>query len=97
VSASRLGAPVELPWWVIPLALPPVAATVLALILPAPPWARAMAALSSLVTLAALAVIAARVSSRNMQSVWISALYATWVFVVVVWAVSVATPACNCT
>jgi hypothetical protein len=32
-----------------------------------------------------------------MQSVWISALYAGWVFIAVVWAVSVATtPACHC-
>jgi hypothetical protein len=32
-----------------------------------------------------------------MQSVWISALYAVWVFVVVAWAVTVVTtPACNC-
>jgi uncharacterized membrane protein YadS len=97
VNDSRLGAPVEVPWWVIPLALPPAVATVLAVVLTAALWARALAAITSLVTLVALAVIGGRVSSRNMQSVWISALYAIWVFVIVIWAVSVATPACNCT
>jgi hypothetical protein len=88
---------VEVPWWVIPLGLPPAVVTILALVLTAPAWARALAALASLLTLAALALITTRVASRNMQSVWISAVYAVWVFVVVAWAVTVVTtPACNC-
>ena len=96
MSQSRLGAPVELPWWVIPLALPPLGVMVLSVLLNAPAWARALAAVTSLATLAALGLVAGRVASRNMQSVWISALYAVWVFVTVVWAVSVATATCSC-
>ncbi len=97
MSDSRLGAPVELPWWVIPLGLPPLLVALLAVVLAAPLWAHAMAVTASILTIAALVLIALRTSSRNIQSVWVSALYAAWVFVVVTWAVVVATtPACHC-
>ncbi|MCU1287472.1 MAG: hypothetical protein JWO13_3822, partial [Acidobacteriales bacterium] len=33
--------------------------------------------------------VARRVESRNMQSVWISAAYAFWTFMVLIWAVEV--------
>ncbi len=91
MSESRLGAPVELPWWVIPLGIPPLLVAVLAVVLSAPPWAHAMEVTASALTLLALAAIGLRVSSRNIQSVWVSALYAAWVFTVVTWAVIVAT------
>ena len=53
--------------------------------------------ITSLALLGALAAVATRIASRSMQSVWISAAYAVWVFTAVVWAVAVATtPACNC-
>jgi hypothetical protein len=98
MTDSRLGAPVELPWWIIPLGIPPVLVVILAVMLNAPLWSRALAMIASLLTLLAMAVIATRVASRNMQSVWISALYAGWVFAVITWAVVVVTtPACNCT
>ncbi len=95
MSASRLGTAVELPWWVIPLGLPPAVVTILAVVLHAPLWAHAVALLSSLATLAALTLVATRVASSNMQSVWISALYAVWVFAVVAWVVTVATCVCG--
>ena len=88
---SRLGAPVELPWWVIPLAAPPVLVGLAGTIVGAPLWAHLLAVGASIITLLALAVIATRVASRNMQSVWVSALYAIWVFAVLAWAVVVAT------
>jgi hypothetical protein len=96
MSDSRLGAPVELPWWIIPLGLPPLAILVLGALLSAPLWAHVLAMLTSLALLAALATVATRIASRNMQSVWISAAYAVWVFAAVLWAVAVATPGCNC-
>jgi hypothetical protein len=97
VSDSRLGAPVELPWWIIPLGLPPAVISIAALILSAPVWAHVLAVASSLTLLIALATIATRVASRNMQSVWISAAYAIWVFTVITWVVIVVTtPHCNC-
>jgi hypothetical protein len=97
MSESRLGAPVELPWWIIPLGLPPLAITVAGIVVAAPLWAHLLAVASSLALLAALATVATRIASRSMQSVWISAAYAVWVFTTVVWAVAVATtPACNC-
>lgn len=96
MSDSRLGAPVELPWWIIPLGFPPLAVAVLGAVLSAPPWAHVLAITTSVAMLAALATVATRVASRNMQSVWISAAYAGWVFAAVLWAVAVATPACNC-
>ena len=96
MSDSRLGAPVELPWWTIPLGLPPLAVLILGAFLSAPLWAHALAIVTSLALVTVLAAVATRVASRNMQSVWISAAYAVWVFAAVVWAVAVATPACNC-
>jgi hypothetical protein len=91
MSDSRLGAAVELPWWIIPLGLPPAAVAIAGLILSAPVWAHLLAVASSLTLLIALATIATRVASRNMQSVWISAAYAVWVFTAITWAVTVAT------
>ncbi|MEO8898413.1 MAG: hypothetical protein ABI352_00205 [Candidatus Dormibacter sp.] len=98
MSDSRLGAPVELPWWVVPLALPPVLVIVGGVVLGAPLWAHLFAVGSSLAALCSLALVATRVSSASMQSVWISAAYAIWVFTAITWAVVVATAAaCHCT
>ncbi len=97
MSESRLGAPVELPWWVVPLGLPPLGITVAGIVVSAPPWAHVLAVVTSLALLATLATAGTRIASRSMQSVWISAAYAVWVFTTVVWAVAVATTrACNC-
>ncbi|MDQ6855600.1 MAG: hypothetical protein M3Z57_00830 [Candidatus Dormibacteraeota bacterium] len=97
MSESRLGAPVELPWWIIPLGLPPLAITIAGIVVSAPLWAHLLAVAASLALLATLAKVATGIASRSMQSVWISAAYAVWVFATVVWAVAVATtPACNC-
>ncbi len=97
MSESRLGAPVELPWWIIPLGLPPLGIAVAGIVVSSPWWAHLLAITTSLALLAALAAVATRIASRSMQSVWISAAYAVWVFTTVVWAVAVATtPACNC-
>lgn len=98
MSDSRLGAPVELPWWVIPLALPPALVVIGGVVLTAPLWAHLLAVVASLAALAALATVATRVTSNSMQSVWISAAYAVWVFTTITWAVVVATtPTCHCT
>lgn len=91
MSEGRLGDPVELPWWVVPLAFPPLAVAAVAIFLAAPWWAHAVAIGASVATLLVLRSIAVRVASPSMQSVWISVLYAFWVFVVVVWGVVVAT------
>jgi ABC-type transport system involved in multi-copper enzyme maturation permease subunit len=97
MSESRLGAPVELPWWVVPLGLPPLAIAVAGIVVSAPLWAHLLAVIASITLLGALALVATRIASRSMQSVWVSAAYAVWVFATVVWAVAVATtPACNC-
>ena len=91
MSESRLGAPVELPWWIIPLGLPPVALVVAGAVVSAPLATRLLAVLSSLALLVALAVVATRIASRNIQSVWISAAYAIWTFTAIAWAVLIAT------
>ncbi|MGH7721921.1 MAG: hypothetical protein ACRENL_03670 [Candidatus Dormibacteria bacterium] len=97
MSDSRLGEPLELPWWTIPLGLPPVGVAIAGVIVAAPLWAHLLAVASSLTVLAALAAIATRVASRSMQSVWISAAYAVWVFAVITWVVTaVTTPPCTC-
>jgi hypothetical protein len=96
-TPSRLGEPLELPWWVVPLAIPPLLVTIGGLVLSAPLWAHLMVITSSVVVVALLLAIAVRVASSSMQSVWISVIYAFWVFLVVVWAVVVATtPSCHC-
>jgi hypothetical protein len=91
MSDSRLGETIELPWWVVPLAVPPLAVAVLGIVLTAPLWAHLLAVLSSLATLLILARIATNIPSRSMQSVWISTLYAVWFFIALTWAVVVAT------
>jgi hypothetical protein len=85
----RLGEPIELPWWVIPLGLPPLLTLLGALLLRAPLSGFLLDLGASVAMLAVLLVVARRVRSRNLQSVWISAAYALWVFVVLIWAVEV--------
>jgi hypothetical protein len=85
----RLGEPIELPWWVIPLGLPPLLTLVLGVVLRAPLSGRLLDLVGSVGMLWLLLLVARRVRSRNMQSVWISAAYAFWFFVVLIWAVEV--------
>jgi len=86
---AQLGAPVEVPWWVIPLGLPPLAVAALAPFLPTPGAVRLIADASSLLLLAAVVWVALRVNSRNLQSVWISSAYALWFFVAIGWGAEV--------
>jgi hypothetical protein len=85
----RLGEPIELPWWVIPLGLPPLLTLVLGVVLRAPLSGRLLDLVASVGMLWLLLLVARRVRGRNMQSVWISAAYAFWFFVVLIWAVEV--------
>ena len=96
-SGPQLGEPLELPWWTVPLAIPPGLCVLLGLVLPSPLWARAVIVVASVGALAGLLRIATRVTSSSMQSVWISVLYAVWVFVVVTWVVVLVTStSCHC-
>ena len=98
MSDTRLGAPVELPWWTVPLAAPPLLVALFGIFLGAPLWGHLLAVLSSAATLLALLRIASHVRSPSMQSVWISAVYAVWFFVALTWLVVVlTTPTCHCT
>ena len=83
----QLGEPIELPWWVVPFSLPPLLALLLGIVLRAPLSARAVDVAGSAGLLWAVYAVARRVASRNMQSVWISAAYAFWLFAVLIWAV----------
>jgi hypothetical protein len=85
----RLGEPVELPWWVIPLGLPPALTLLLGVVLHAPLSGRLLDLVASAGMLWLIVAVARRVESRNMQSVWISAAYAFWLFMVLIWAVEV--------
>ncbi len=87
----RLGPPVEVPWWVLPLGLPPLLTALLAALLPAPVAARVIAAAASLGMVGVLLLVSVRVASRNLQSVWISTAYALWFFVAFGWGVEVLT------
>lgn len=88
----RLGEPVELPWWVIPLGLPPLLTLLAGLVLRAPVSGRLLDLAASAGMLAVVVGVARRVRSRNLQSVWISAGYGLWLFAVLVWAVEAAGP-----
>jgi hypothetical protein len=83
----RLGEPVELPWWTIPLGAPLLGGVLTGLIVGAPVSGRLLILLSSAAMLWMLLRIATRVRSSSMQSVYISAAMALWAFAVVIWAV----------
>jgi hypothetical protein len=89
-GALRLGEPVELPWWVIPLGLPPLLTLLAGLALRAPLSGRLLDLAASAGMVAVVVTVARRVRSRNLQSVWISAAYGVWFFAVLVWAVEAA-------
>jgi len=88
-SPRRLGEPIELPWWTLPLGFPPVLCLLLGLVLPAPLSGRLLDVIASALMLWLVLRVSRRVRSRNMQSVWISAGYAFWFFAVLVWAVEI--------
>jgi hypothetical protein len=83
----RLGDPVELPWWVIPLGLPPLLTLLAGLVLRAPLSGRVLDLAASAGMIALVVEVGRRVRSRNLQSVWISAGYGFWLFAVLLWAV----------
>ena len=86
-ASSRFGAPVELPWWTLPLSLPVLAALVTAAVVDAPLSGRLLLVVSSALMQLVLLRIAVRVRSSSMQSVYISAAMALWAFTVLIWAV----------
>ena len=86
-----MGAPVELPWWIVPLGLPPVAVAIAGALISAPPPPACWPSFRRWRSWVALAAIATRIASRNIQSVWISAAYAVWTFTAITWAVLLAT------
>ena len=86
-GGPRLGEPIELPWWVVPLSLPPLVALLLGLVVHAPVSARLVDIVGSVALLWVVYRVARSVGSRNLQSVWISAAYAFWLFAVLIWAV----------
>jgi hypothetical protein len=88
-SPRRLGEPIELPWWILPLGFPPALCLLLGLVLPAPLSGRLLVVIASALLLWTMVRVARRVESRNMQSVWISAGYALWFFAMLIWAVEV--------
>ncbi len=83
----RLGEPVELPWWTLPLGLPLLGGVLIGLVVGAPLSGRLLLLVSSLAMLWMLLRIAVRVRSSSMQSVYIIAAMALWAFAVVIWAV----------
>ena len=84
---SRVGEPVELPWWTVPLAVPVLAALVAAAVVSVPLSGRLLLVVSSALMLSVLLAVAVRVRSTSMQSVYISAALALWAFTVLIWAV----------
>ena len=85
MSGSRLGTPVEVPWWVVPLAWPPAIAVVAALLVPAPAWARTVAILSSVTVVWLILRIGGRVTGASLQSVWVSTVYGLWTMFLLLW------------
>jgi hypothetical protein len=91
-QTSRLGEPIELPWWVLALGALPALAILAGLLVPAALPVRLAAVLPSLALLGVIVRVARRVASPSMQSVWISAAYGVWVVFPVAWAVVVFSP-----
>ena len=86
-GGPRLGEPVELPWWTLPLGVPVLAALVAGVVVDAPASGRLLLVASSALMLAVLVGVAVRVRSASMQSVYLSAALALWAFTVLIWAV----------
>lgn len=89
---SRFGAPVELPWWVPPAVLPPLLTLLGGLFLGAPPEARITDIAVSALMIYVVVQVSTRVRSRNLQSVYVSAAYALWFFLALIWLVTALPP-----
>lgn len=84
----RLGEPIELPWWAPVAVLPPLLCLGAGLVLGAPLELRLVDIVASALMVWVVTMVSTHVQSRNMQSVWVSAAYAVWVFPVLIWAVA---------
>ncbi|MGI8847803.1 MAG: hypothetical protein ACR2GX_06015 [Candidatus Dormibacteria bacterium] len=90
--SSRYGKPIELPWWTVPLALPPAVMIVLGAVVPQMWPARPLAILPAALLIVAIVRVARRTNSPSMQSVWISAAYGFWVLFPVAWVALLLAP-----
>jgi hypothetical protein len=90
-TQSRLGEPIELPWWVPALAVPPLLVALAGLVIPATLPARVLAVAPALLLIWLIARVARRVRSQSMQSVWISAAFGVWAVFPAAWIVLVLT------
>ena len=91
-TSSRLGDPIELPWWVVALAVPPGLIAAAGLVIPAGWGARALAILPAVALIGAIAWVARRIASPSMQSVWISTAYGLWAVFPAAWIVLLLSP-----
>ena len=87
-AARRLGEPIELPWWVLVLLLPPLGVVVAGIAIPQSLALRALAILPACALGVATVRAAIRVTSTSMQSVWISLAYGLWAIFPVAWVVA---------
>jgi hypothetical protein len=87
-TQSRFGEALELPWWAPVAVLPPLISLAGGLVLGAPVDTRVTDLVVSALMVYAVMTISTRVRSRNLQSVYISAAYAFWFFVALIWLVS---------
>jgi len=91
-SSSRLGAPIELPWWVLPLSLPPALVLLGGLLVPEAWPARVAAVLPAAALIVAIVRVARSSQSPNLQSVWISTAYGLWASFPIAWVALLLSP-----
>jgi hypothetical protein len=81
--------PIELPWWVLPLGSVPAVILLATLWFAAPIGVRLVAAIDCILLLTCILLIAIKIESKNIQSVYISTAYGLWVFPILIWLVEV--------
>ena len=88
--SERFGEPVELPWWVFALCSPLLLLCVASLFIPASLTIHFVGFVPSAALMWIIVQVALRVTSQNMQSVWISLAFGVWAIFPVIYFVALA-------
>jgi hypothetical protein len=86
--SERFGEPLELPWWVLALCAPLLLLSLISLFIPASLLIHLVAVIPSVALAWLIVRVSLRVSSPNMQSVWISLAFGVWAIFPVIYFVA---------
>jgi hypothetical protein len=90
-DSTDTAAVIEVPWWLVPLLMPPLGFVLAGVLIPSGLGWRALVIVPSLLLAYTTIRVSVRTKSASMQSVWISLAYGLWVLFPTAWIVGLVT------